>query len=186
MLNEACRIYDVTGEIKATASEMGMNPIKVKKLLITCGRLDYDVTGQIQRLLAYGKSIAEISEETGLKKSSINSYLPYSKAVYNTEKTSANAGRCDLYRRRKYAVEHINDADSLVECLELFSGYKFSNDDGEFLYEKYGDELVIKSTGESKNIHLPVQMVIEVYSKISDADSQYKNYISTILDRFHL
>ena len=57
-----------TGEIKATAEELGISSIKVKKLLITSGKLEYEETRQIQRLLAYGKKLSEIQQELGLKK----------------------------------------------------------------------------------------------------------------------
>lgn len=63
LLNNVDFIFDLAGEIKATAAELGMSPIKVKKLLITSGKLEYDETRQIQRLQAYGKSMKEIQEE---------------------------------------------------------------------------------------------------------------------------
>jgi len=51
LLREVDFCFDSTGEIKATAIELNMNPIRVKKLLITSGKLEYDETRQIQRLL---------------------------------------------------------------------------------------------------------------------------------------
>lgn len=94
-------VYDRTGEIKATAEELELNPIKVKKLLVTSGKLVYAETAQIQRLLAYGKGMAEIQKEMGLKKTAINSYLPYSKVPYKGEEVSKNAKRCKRYREKK-------------------------------------------------------------------------------------
>lgn len=117
--------FTQTGEIRATAEELGISSIKVKKLLITSGKLEYEETRQIQRLLAYGKKLSEIQQELGLKKSSINSYLPYSKVPYKENEISANAERCDLYRRRRVAIERIHDSESLWKCMTLFQRYKF-------------------------------------------------------------
>lgn len=146
--------YESTGEIKATAVELGMSTLKVKKLLITSGKLVYDETKQIQRLMAYGKTITEIQNELGLKKSSINAYLPYSKIPYKESEISANAERCELYRKRKAAIEKIDSTDSLYDCIILFSGYKFQTVDGvDFTYrinnrndDKKCGELVIEKT----------------------------------------
>lgn len=113
LLNNVDFIFHLAGEIKATATELGMSPIKVKKLLITSGKLEYDETRQIQRLLAYGRSMKEIQEKLGLGKSSINSYLPYNKIPYKDVLISASADRCDLYRKRKAAVQAIVDKESL-------------------------------------------------------------------------
>lgn len=162
--------YDSTGEIKATALELGMSTLKVKKLLITSGKLVYDETKQIQRLMAYGKKMSEIQNELGLKKSSINAYLPYSKIPYKESEISANAERCDLYRRRKEAVEKIKGEDSLYECIILFSGYKFQTDSGvDFVYrmkknddEKYSDELIIEKTKH----RIKLADLLTIYEKV--------------------
>lgn len=143
-------VYETTGEINATAAELDMSTTKVKKLLITSGKLQYEETKQIQRLLAYGKTLAEIEEEMGLKKSSINSYLPYTKVPYKDTEVSANAERCDLYRRRKRAVENIRDFDSLWACIELFSGYSFKTVSGlRFEYTVKGGEIFINRKEKS-------------------------------------
>lgn len=143
-------VYDITGEINATAAELDMSTVKVKKLLITSGKLEYDETKQIQRLMAYGKNISEIQDEIGLKKSSINSYLPYTKVPYKDSEISANADRCDLYRKRKVAVEALGSCgnthnfNALWEVIELFEGYSFSTINGlKFEYTVSDGKLII-------------------------------------------
>lgn len=166
--------YESTGEIKATAVELGMSTLKVKKLLITSGKLVYDETKQIQRLIAYGKNITEIQEELGLKKSSINAYLPYSKIPYKESEISANAERCELYRKRKAAVEKIDSTDSLYECMILFSGYKFQTADGvDFTYrinnrndDKYCSELVIEKAKRT----IKMFDVLKAYEKLLEQE----------------
>lgn len=119
-------VYELTGEIKATAIELGMHPDRVKKLLITSEKISYTETAQIQRLQSYGMKMEDIQKELNLKKSALNSYLPYSKVPYKKQVISANAERCDLYRRRKEAVSQIKDAASLMIALMLFQDYTFA------------------------------------------------------------
>lgn len=58
--------------------------MKMRKLLITAGVYSTDTSRIIiGKLHAEGKSVSEIQAITGLKRSSINGYLPYSKIIYN-------------------------------------------------------------------------------------------------------
>ena len=143
-------IYDNTKCIRATAEELQMSTVKVKKLLVTSGKLQYAETEQIQRLMAYGMKMAEIQAQLGLKKSAINSYLPYSKVPYKEEEVSANADRCELYRNRKQAVAAIYDIESLWKCIELFAGYPFYTVSGlKFTYSVKGGEIFIDRKKQS-------------------------------------
>ena len=156
-------IYDINGEIKATAAELEMSPIKVKKLLITSGKLEYDETRQIERLLAYGKSMVEIQVELGLRKSSINSYLPYTKIPYKESEISANADRCNLYRKRKRAIECISDMESLWDCVILFQNYTFYTTSGlKFTYVVKGNEMFISCKEKS----VTFSTIEKVYKKV--------------------
>lgn len=168
LLDTVDNVYDSTGEIKATAEELGLSTIKVKKLLITSGKLEYDETKQIQRLMAYGKALSEIIDETGLKKSAINSYLPYTKNIYKDDEVSANADRCDLYRRRKVAVDAIRDIDTLWECIEVFQGYSFKTSRGlKFRYTIKGGEIFVNRKDSSKSItKSTVEMAYEVAKQL--------------------
>lgn len=69
--------------ITETAAEFHVTPMKMRKLLITAGVYSTDISRIIGELHAEGKSASEIQAITGLKKSSINGYLPYSKIMYN-------------------------------------------------------------------------------------------------------
>lgn len=160
-----------TGEIKATAEELGISSIKVKKLLITSGKLEYEETKQIQRLLAYGKKLSEIQQELGLKKSSINSYLPYSKVPYKESEISANADRCDLYRKRRTAVEQIRDGESLWKCITLFRKYKF------YTIEKTGFIYEVEEHGmdaENNSIIIDQEEMMIPYSDVLEAYNRTK------------
>ena len=99
IIGMVCEVYDDTGEIKATADELDLAPLKVKKLLITAGKIRYPQTEEIQRLQKDGRSMDEIERTLGLSRASVNSYLPYKKIPYKEADISSNAEWCDLYTR---------------------------------------------------------------------------------------
>ena len=171
LLHDVVAVYDQEKNIKAVALEMKLSEVKVKKLLITARRLVYPQTEEIQELMSAGKSIAEVMELTGLSRASINGYLPYSKVPYQQEEISANADRCELYRRRKEAVVGIVDINSLWNAILLFQSYPFKTATGlPFQYEikkgrngEYTKELWIDRRGESKS--LTMSTVERAYKK---------------------
>ena len=57
--------------------------MKARKLLITGGLYSTAISRRVQGLHALGLTVAQITEETGLKRASINSYLPYAHIIYN-------------------------------------------------------------------------------------------------------
>jgi Zn-dependent M32 family carboxypeptidase len=87
-----------------------MTRLKVRKLLITAGVYETPISGEVNRLHRQGKTIAEIQEATGLKRASVHSYLPYSKAIYKLEEASVTSERIRKYRSRKQAVEVLKKA----------------------------------------------------------------------------
>ena len=139
ILSTVCEAYDETKEIKATATELDLAPLKAKKLLITAGKITYQQTDEIQQLQKIGQSMAEIERTLGLSRASINSYLPYKKIPYKEEDISSNAEWCDLYRKRKAAVQKLqehSDETSLWEAILLFQSYPFHTATGlKFKYE---------------------------------------------------
>jgi hypothetical protein len=121
-------VYDDCEEIKATALELGLAELKVRKLLITGNIISYEQTDTITSLQKEGKTIDQIIEITGLSRASINGYLPYTKVPYKETEISSNAEWCIAYRKRKAAVEVLKENKSekqLWECIELFQGYPF-------------------------------------------------------------
>lgn len=83
-----------------TAEEFNVTPMKMRKLLITAGVYSTVTSEIVANLHAEGKSVQEIQEITGLKKSSINGYLPYSKVIYDQSEKSVGADIIGLYRKR--------------------------------------------------------------------------------------
>lgn len=204
ILSTVCEAYDETKEIKATAAELDLAPLKVKKLLITAGKIKYQQTGEIVNLQKAGQTMAEIERALCLSRASINSYLPYKKIPYKEEDISSNAEWCDLYRKRKAAVEVLReqpDEQSLWNCIILFQYYQFKTATGlKFKYEihkgrngAYTKELWIDRT-EGKS--LVWSSVLVAFNRIEDgrvyerpkdlSDSRGISYLFPIFYRFGL
>ena len=202
LLSTVDAVFEEKQEIKATAAELDLAELKVRKLLITSGKLSYPQTQEIQELQRAGKKMEEIQNILDLSRASINAYLPYSKVPYKESEVSANADRCELYRKRKAAVEAIIDADTLWNALLLFQGYTFYTVTGlQFSYEirkgrsgEYTKELWIDRRGESKS--LTMSTVLKAYENSVGAgivdrpkalgDLRGVSYIYPIFYRFGL
>ena len=92
---------------------LALNPIKVRKLLITAGVYESEVAKKVQDTFEeyretqdYKTSILSTANTLQLSKASVTSYLPYKKGVYfpstaDKEKISVGAERQRRYRAMK-------------------------------------------------------------------------------------
>lgn len=83
------------------ADRFDITVMKARKLLITGGLYSTSLSRKVQELHAQGLTVAQITEKTGLKRASINSYLPYAHIIYNLPDISIKAERQKQYRVRK-------------------------------------------------------------------------------------
>ena len=65
--------------IREIAKSLDVTPITVRKMLITAGYYSTKLSREVQKLYEDGRDIQEIMDQTGLKRSSVHSYLPYVK-----------------------------------------------------------------------------------------------------------
>lgn len=107
------QVIQSDGSIRKLAEEFAMSPLKVRKLLITSGVFSTDISEQVRKLYAEGKTIPMIQEITGLSRASVHSYLPYTKMVYKADELSTNAERIRVYRERKEGQKDFDTALSL-------------------------------------------------------------------------
>lgn len=163
LLEAVSESYSETGELKLTAEEFDMSALKIRKLLITAGTYSNDISDEINGLYKRGKTVEEIQRITGLGKSSVNGYLPYTKAVYKSEEVSLNADRIRIYRERQKAVADLfNDEceDNLWKAIIAFQKYPFHTSSGlSYVYEikkgrngGYNKEMIVNRRKESKTI----------------------------------
>ena len=162
--------------LQTIADELDLNPIKVRKLLITAGVYKSDAADQVQRVFnkhrASGRShteaIAATMGELNLSKASVTSYLPYEKGVYFPAETdsanlSVGAERIRRMRKRNKVLQELRTEqteEALWAAVIEFQGYKFRTYSGlVFSYslkrgrgDTYTKELFIDRRENSKSL----------------------------------
>ena len=170
-MDAAVALYEEDCSLQSIADVLNLNPIKVRKLLITAGVYESEVAEKAQdtferyrKTQDYKTSILSTATVLGLSKASVTSYLPYEKGVYfpNTadkEKISVGAERQLRYRAvRKLRTEPTEE--HLWEVVLLYSGVRFKTYSGlPFTYEirkgrngQYTKELWINRRENSKSL----------------------------------
>lgn len=191
VLNAAAAVYQPEEEkhpsLQVIAGELnrqgikGLNPLKVRKLLITAGVYKSPVAASVLPLWNAGMSVQEIQEQLNLSRASVNSYLPYSKVIYKLDEVSGgersvNADRQKLFRDRKGAVKQMKDLldesgdrtqleERLWDTLNLFQGYPFLTAKGlKFTYTLKGNEVFFSRKEKSvtrATVDLALQKAVE-------------------------
>ena len=112
-MESAVALYDSEMSLQAIGEELGLNPIKVRKLLITADVYESEVAEKVQATFQeyretqdYKTSTLSTANTLKLSKASVTSYLPYRKGVYfpstaEKGKISVGAERQRRYRAMK-------------------------------------------------------------------------------------
>ena len=169
-MESAVAFYDSEMSLQAIGDELGLNPIKVRKLLITAGVYESEVAEKVQATFEeyretqdYKTSIFSTANALQLSKASVTSYLPYQKGVYfpSTEKDKISVG---AERQRRYRAMKRWRADPTEEnfwgVVLTYAGVKFKTYSGlPFSYEikkgrngEYTKELWIDRREKSKSL----------------------------------
>lgn len=177
-MDAAVSLYDKEEHLslQTIADELDLNPIKVRKLLITAGVYKSEIAEQVNRVLtkhrisglSHTEAIAATMRELNLSKSSVTSYLPYEKGVYFPAETDSNnisvgAERIRRMRKREKILEELRTKQSeeaLWAAVIEFQGYKFRTYSGlAFSYSlkkgrggSYTKELFIDRRENSKSL----------------------------------
>ena len=166
----AVALYNSEMSLQAIADALNLNPIKVRKLLITAGVYESDVAEKVKNTFEeYGEtqdykiSILSTAKALNLSKASVTSYLPYQKGVYypSTEKEKISVG---AERQRRYRAMKRWKTDPTEEnfwgVVMAYAGVKFKTYSGlSFSYEikkgrngEYTKELWIDCREKSKSL----------------------------------
>lgn len=186
--------------LRQVANEFDITLMKARKLLITAGVYHTEISDEVNELKAEGKSIEQIMELTGLKRSSVHSYLPYTKSIYNLKELSLYAERCRLYRARKKAVEDLSKPQCdlsievrLWEAIRIFAGYRFSTVKGlAFRYSVSGNEIIVDRKKKSiarSSVNMALKKVMDVDGKIrgpKELGVYGASYLYSMFQRFGL
>ena len=112
-MDAAVALYNSGMSLQAIGDALNLNPIKVRKLLITDGVYESEVAEKVQDTFEeyretqnYKEAILSTATALELSKASVTSYLPYKKGVYfpstaDKEKISVGAERQRRYRAMK-------------------------------------------------------------------------------------
>ena len=170
-MDAAVTLYEEDRSLQSIADALALNPIKVRKLLITAGVYESDVAEKVQDIFEeyretqrYKEAILSTANTLQLSKASVTSYLPYQKGVYypstaDKEKISVGAERQRRYRAvRKLRTEPTEE--HLWEVVLLYAGVRFKTYSGlPFTYEirkgrngQYTKELWIDRRENSKSL----------------------------------
>lgn len=105
MKSEIVKYYESCGSIKETAKSFRFSNQKVRKILITEGAFESEASRTINDMYTKGYSIDGISRKLNISKTCVNSYLPYTKGVYNSDTPTKNALNIKRYRQSKSSPE---------------------------------------------------------------------------------
>ena len=170
-MDAAVAFYDSEMSLQAIGDELGLNPIKVRKLLITAGVYESEVAQKVQdtfeeyrEIQDYKTSILSTANALQLSKASVTSYLPYQKGVYFQSTASKEKISVGAERQRRYRAMKRWRADSTEEnfwgVVLTYAGVKFKTYSGvPFSYEikkdrngEYTKELWIDRREKSKSL----------------------------------
>ena len=170
-MESAVALYDSEMSLQAISDELGLNPIKVRKLLITAGVYESEVAEKVKNTFEeyretqnYKTSILSAANTLKLSKASVTSYLPYQKGVYfpstaEKEKISVGAERQRRYRAMKRWRVHPTE-ENFWSVVVFYAGVRFKTYSGlPFTYEvrkgrngEYTKELWIDRREKSKSL----------------------------------
>ena len=170
-MESAVALYDSEMSLQAIGDELGLNPIKVRKLLITAGVYESEVTEKVKNTFEeyretqdYKTSILSTANALQLSKASVTSYLPYQKGVYFPSTASKEKISVGAERQRRYRAMKRWRADPTEEnfwgVILTYAGVKFKTYAGlPFSYEikkgrnnEYTKELWIDRREKSKSL----------------------------------
>ena len=170
-MERAVALYNSEMSLQAIGDVLNLNPIKVRKLLITAGVYESEVAEKVQDTFEeyretqdYKTAILSTAKAINLSKASVTSYLPYKKGVYfpsaaSKEKISVGAERQRRYRAMKRWRTDPTE-ENFWGVVVAYAGVKFKTYSGLlFTYEirkgrngEYTKELWIDRREKSKSL----------------------------------
>lgn len=136
LMDAAAILYKDKMTLQAIADTLSLNPIKVRKLLITAGVYESDTAKLVRQTFHsfretqdYSTAVTSTMSALQLSRPSVISYLPYEKGVYFPEDADAANISTGAERQRHYravtALKKNPCEETLWKCVVTFRGYKF-------------------------------------------------------------
>ena len=202
LLAQAVNEFNRCDNIRAVAKNMGISPMKVRKLLITAGVYKTELSEEIAGLYADGLAIKDIAVILNMSFASVSSYLPYNHSAYKLPDRSVNADSAARARNRKKAKDALkadiqsgNDWSgsdgSLWKVISMYQGVRFrTSGRGKehigcvaFSYEikkssrtgNYTNELLFSTREQGKSItRSSVELALKDALKVQERDGCVK------------
>lgn len=138
-MKAAADLYTDKMSLQAIADALSLNPIKVRKLLITAGVYESDTAKLVQQTFnafretqSYSAAVTSTMSALQLSRPSVTSYLPYEKGVYFPEEAEAANISAGAERQRHYRAVIALRKDFLrrkpLEVCGGFSGIQVQDD----------------------------------------------------------
>ena len=135
-MESAVTLYEEDCSLQSIGDALNLNPIKVRKLLITAGVYESEVAEKVRDTFEeyretqnYKEAILSTANALQLSKASVTSYLPYKKGVYFPENSDAANISTGAERQRHYravtALKKNPCEENLWKCVVAFRGYRF-------------------------------------------------------------
>ena len=132
-LDAAVVLYNSEMSLQVIADALSLNPIKVRKLLITAGVYESDTAKFVQQTFgsfrstqSYSAAVTSTMSALQLSRPSVTSYLPYEKGVYFPEDAEAANISAGAERQRHYravvALRKDPCEENLWKCVVAFRG----------------------------------------------------------------
>ena len=135
-LDAAVALHNSEMSLQAIGDALSLNPIKVRKLLITAGVYESDSAKLVRQTFDtfrktqdYSTAVTSTMTALQLSRPSVTSCLPYAKGVYFPETAEAENISAGAERQRHYRAVvalKMNPCEvNLWKCVVAFRGYKF-------------------------------------------------------------
>ena len=135
-MEAAADLYTDKMSLQAIADALSLNPIKVRKLLVTAGVYESDAAKLVRQTFNtfretqnYSTAVTSTMSVLQLSRPSVTSYLPYERGVYFPKKAEAANISAGAERQRHYravvALRKNPCEENLWKCVVAFRGYKF-------------------------------------------------------------
>ena len=155
------------------ADQFHITVMKARKLLITGGLYSTALSRKVQELHNQSLTVPQIMDQTGLKRASVNSYLPYANIVYKLPDISIKAERQKQYRVRKRNKirSDTEREEKLWQELAYLQGCLFTTSkDLDFNYTIKGGEMFV----DRKEKSITRSTVMKAYQKVVELDGIVK------------
>lgn len=111
IIDDVVEAYQKEHTIKRAAMLAHISEQKARKLLITAGVIQPEMSREILLYRSRGLKLDEIAHKLGISRKAVLSYLPYTRPVYNQPTRSKNAEKIARWRSTRTTLPNTDSED---------------------------------------------------------------------------